>query len=485
MWSATLLAMAITACTAADPGPGAPYAELGDHLMDAHQPEKAEAAYRDAVRREPQNAAAWVGIARALGDQKKYPEELAAARDAAARFPNYAGAHFYVAFALGDNGQPQDAVDAFQRVLKIDPAYPHVHAQLSWTYLQLGEPGKAVDEARAEIAADPKYAFGYKQLGDALTAAGKVEESIPAYEKAAELDPLDPWALKCLADRFNALDRYAEAVKILEQALRKFPSDRVLTLNYATTLQKVGRGAEAGVQLAHAEAMARADAAKDPRDVAARNDVGVALEYQGKLDDARGAYEKVLQMDGVLASDRALADANIASILAKQHKYAEAATYRQRAYELTKQPADLRLLGVAEFCAGHDADALALLDRATTELGPATQSGRYAAIYTHLLALKTGDKDLAARALAIAAGFPENEWPAPAVAYLQGKLPADAVLARAADDDKRTEAHAFIGFHRVFTGDAGGIDDLRWTADHGVPYFLETDMARAYLTRRQ
>lgn len=481
--TALFLSMALAACTAADPGPGAPFTELGDRLMDAHQPEKAEAAYRDALRREPRNAAAAVGIARALGDQKKFPEELAAAREAAARFPNNPAAHFTLAYALGDNGKPQEAISAFQRVVQLDPAYPHVHAQLSWTYLQMGEPAKAVDEARAEVAADPRYAFGYKQLGDALSANGKSEESLPAYEKAAELDPLDPWALKSISDRYNALDRYADAVRTLERALARFPGNRTLTLDYATALQKVGRGAEAHAALVRAEAMARADAAKDPRDVAAQNAIGVALEYQDKLDEARQAYEKVLQMPDLFADDRALAYGNIANVLMKQGRYAQAADYRRRDYEVSKQPADLRLWGVAEFCAGDDAQALSLLDRSTRELGPETLSGRYAAIYTHLLALKTGDKDLAARALAIAAGFPENEWPAPAVAYLQGKLSADAVLARATDDDKRTEAHAFIGFRRVFTGDSGGIEDLRWTADHGVPYFIETDMARGYLAR--
>jgi tetratricopeptide (TPR) repeat protein len=482
--SAILLTTALAACTAADRDPGAPYVDLGNHLMDAHQPEKAEAAFREALRRDPRNAAACVGVARALGDQKKYTEELAAAREAVARFPNDPAAAYQLAFALGDNNQQEEGIKAFQRVLQLDPKYPHVHVQLSWTYLQLGENARAVDEARAEGAADPKYAFGYKQLGDALTAIGKVEESIPVYEKAAELDPQDPWALKSISDRYNTLDRYPDAVRTLEKALARFPGNRTLLIDYATALQKVGRATEAPPVLVRAQRLAEEELARDPRDVSAQNGIGVALEYQGKLDDARAAYEKVLQMPDLFADDRALALSNIASILTKQHKYAEVPSYRRQVYELTKRPANLREWGVAEFCAGNDAQALSLLVRAAQELGADTQSGRYAAIYAHLVALKSGDKDTAARQLALAATAPTDAWPAPAVEYLQGKRSADDALARAADNDQRTEANAYIGFHRVFTGDNGGLQNLRWVAENGVPYYVETDLVKAYLSRQ-
>jgi tetratricopeptide (TPR) repeat protein len=451
--------------------------------MDSHLPEKAEAAFREAVRRDPQDAGAWVGVARALGDERKYPEELAAAREAAARFPRNPDALFYLAFALGDNDKAREAIDTFNKVLVLNPAYPHVHAQLSWTYLQMAEPAKAVAEGRLAVAAEPAYAFAYKQLGDALSAAGKNEESIPVYEKAAELDPSDPWALKCLSARYSGLDRYPEAVKVLERALTKFPDDRALLLDYGQALQKVGRDADAERALGHAEALARQEAAKDPRDVGARNAIGVALEYQGKLDEARRVYEQVLTMEGALATDRAIACSNIANVLWKERKFEEALDYRRRAYELTKQPEDLRMWGVAEFCAGHDQQALSVLERASRELGAETQAGRYAAIYAYLVALKLHDTEAMNGALATARGFPENEWPGPCVAYFQGVLPAARVLERATDNDKRTEAHAFIGFRRLFSGDAGGREDLQWVEKHGVPYFLETAMARAYLSR--
>jgi tetratricopeptide (TPR) repeat protein len=468
-------------------GPGAAWAEQGDELLRAYTTDKAvaeraAAAYREAIRREPGAAGGYKGLARALGTLGDFPAEVAAAREAAERFPRDAEAQFLLAMALGDVGDFPAAVGAFDQAAALEPTMSHLATQRSWTLLQMGELDRAVADAKAGAARDPEDAFAARQLGDALYAAGRFAEAAPAYTRAIALEPSGPWGYKRLADTYHALDQYPQALATLEGAAARFPDHLVLAIDLGVSLQKNGRREAALGQLAKAEGLAARQVAMDSGDVEAINSLGVAQEYQGKLAAARETYGRILTLAKPGTPDHTLALNNIGSVLTKERKYDEATGYYQRAYEASKQPGDLRMWAMSAFNAGHMAEALALVDRWFVVGDAASHGGRYMAIEGYLMALAVPGA-AKERYLALAQKNADADWPAPCVAYLAGMLTEDALLSAAKTNDQQTEARTYVGFKRVFSGDNGGLEQLRWVAANGNPHYVETDHAIAYLVQ--
>jgi tetratricopeptide (TPR) repeat protein len=77
-----------------------------------------------------------------------------------------------------------------------------------------------------------------------------------------------------------------------------------------------------------------------------------------------------------------------------------------------------------------------------------------------------------------------GSWTEKVLDFFQGKLPSGPFLAQAKDNDQRTEAHAYIGFHEALTGRSdSALTHLRWVREHGTKSFSEYGMAVAELKR--
>jgi tetratricopeptide (TPR) repeat protein len=478
------------ACTRVDPAsPAALQIDRGNRLMESYRSNRnvaddAIGAFRSAVRADPNNAEAYVGLSRAYGTARDYATELSTAKDAVRRFPDYPAAHFQLAFALGDNNQFAQAITEFEKVRAMQPGYEHLDVQMSWTYTQLGEHAKAIDAARRAVAREPNYAFGYQQLGEALYAGGKNEEAVAAFQKASALNPSDPWGYKRLADTYNVLDRNRDALAVLQKAVERCPQELVLAIDYGTCLEKNGEHEEGLQQLARAQAIAEQKLAASPNDVQTINSLGVTQEYQGDLDAAAATYSRILAITDKNSSDHTLALSNLGNTSMKAHRYLEAASFFRRAYDISHQPGDQRMIVLSLFCAGNNAEALAEADKWLAANPHATHTGRYMGIHTHVIALGTPGAD-AARYLAVAQELNDPEWPAPCVDYLAGKISDADLLAKATDNDKLTEAHTYIGFKQVFAKNNAGIEHLQWVQKNGNPHYTETDQAIAWLMRNK
>lgn len=77
-----------------------------------------------------------------------------------------------------------------------------------------------------------------------------------------------------------------------------------------------------------------------------------------------------------------------------------------------------------------------------------------------------------------------SSWPYPVIQYLQRKLTADALLALATDNNKQTEAHAYIGMDLSITGEReAALTHLRWVAENGNKNFVEYSLALSEIKR--
>jgi hypothetical protein len=77
-----------------------------------------------------------------------------------------------------------------------------------------------------------------------------------------------------------------------------------------------------------------------------------------------------------------------------------------------------------------------------------------------------------------------SAWPYPVLRYLQRSLAEKEVLALADDNDKLTEAHAYIGLDLSLSNNReAAIPHLRWVKDNGNQRFVEYPLALAELGR--
>lgn len=77
-----------------------------------------------------------------------------------------------------------------------------------------------------------------------------------------------------------------------------------------------------------------------------------------------------------------------------------------------------------------------------------------------------------------------SEWPYPVIHYLQRKVTAPELLALATDNDKLTEAHAYIGLDLSLSGSREeALPHLHWVRENGNKNFIEYPLALAEIER--
>jgi ribosomal protein L35AE/L33A len=78
-----------------------------------------------------------------------------------------------------------------------------------------------------------------------------------------------------------------------------------------------------------------------------------------------------------------------------------------------------------------------------------------------------------------------SQWPGPIISFLRSeKGSADEVLKQATDNDKLTEAHAYLGLVLALNEKrADALTHLRWVKEHGNKGFVEYGMAIAEIDR--
>jgi tetratricopeptide (TPR) repeat protein len=113
------------------------------------------------------------------------------------------------------------------------------------------------------------------------------------------------------------------------------------------------------------------------------------------------------------------------------------------------------------------------------------ESAPYAAFLAALSHRRLGQTAEADAILEQARAVVEHgSWTEKVLDYFQGKLPGGLFLAQAKNDDERTEAHAYIGFHDALAGRSdSALTHLRWVKEHGTKSFSEYGMAVAELKR--
>jgi Flp pilus assembly protein TadD len=267
-------------------------------------------------------ASAWRTQART----REYSSALTMARTVYERWPSAGAAHM-LGTELIEAGYPDEGLSYLRQAA---PRLPPARLDLGVQLFKAGRFGEAIEHLRAFIALEPNLtstrsaellvaqALTIEQrngeaidllrelrrrqpdrgeviglLADAYFAQGAHEDAMRAYRDFLTLNPDHPDALANLGVLYAAAGRLDDAIAQFRRAVRIRPDDFQATVNLAQALLDRGRSEDVD----EAAGLAASLAAGAPTEARARSLLGLAFERQGRLADARAAYEQALALE--------------------------------------------------------------------------------------------------------------------------------------------------------------------------------------------
>jgi tetratricopeptide (TPR) repeat protein len=277
-------------------GPSTEIAPLLPHLGFAYQQlgdyEKAIAAFDEAHRLSPKDAAVAAYLIQAHLSAKKYATAVDLARKAAADNPDDLRFARLEAQALRQNGKPDEAIALLQQTVKKQSDEPASYVALAQLYSDTHHGSDAIrilQEAETKFPDEPSIAF---ELGAAFEKQKRYADAESAFRQVLAKEPDNAPALNylgyMLADRGERLD---ESIGYLKKALEIEPGN-------GSYLDSLGWAYYKSDQLDLAVDNLRKAAEQLKTNSVIQDHYGDALFKLGRYDDAVAAWDRALAGDG-------------------------------------------------------------------------------------------------------------------------------------------------------------------------------------------
>ncbi len=358
-----LLLLAAGACTR-DPAARAERAmATGDAYLSSGKFREANIEYRNAVRAQPDRAAAHYKLARTYAELNDPPNAFAEYARAADLDPSNVDAQLQAGSLLLMAGEFAKARMRAELALKAAPRDPRAHILLGNALAGLNDTARAMKQMQQAIALDPSYAPAYSALGSLQFGSGSHAEAGKSFQQAVELAPKSVDAWLALANYRWAVDDRPGAEKALHDALALDPANvlahRGLALLYL---------AERRFQEAEAEFRTLASRSSDAA-------LALADFYSGmhREDDAL----KVLQGIASDARAREQAQLRIAAIDQLQGRHAEAVAIADKLLNENPRNVDATVLRARLRLAGGDLEAARQDARNAVAADPSSAAAQY------------------------------------------------------------------------------------------------------------
>jgi len=187
---------------------------------------KAAELFQEAIRRDPEYAPAYAGLADSYLTRFDYGQ-------------------------MSWEDSTVQARAAASKALELDDSLAEAHVSLAHILLHEWVWQKAETEFRKALELNPKYVVAHHWYALCLTALGRVEEAVRTMERAQQLDPLSTRINADLGMAYLAAGRYAEAVEQEARTLELAPGSATAHWIRGMALEQMGHfeQAEADMQL--------------------------------------------------------------------------------------------------------------------------------------------------------------------------------------------------------------------------------------------
>ncbi|MGH9577507.1 MAG: tetratricopeptide repeat protein, partial [Terriglobales bacterium] len=190
-----------------------------------------------------------------------------------------------------DAGNLSEACDRYREAVALAPRYPAAHLNLGVGLEAAGDADAALKCYEAVLALDPGNAYASYNLGKLYFVKRAHSQAERHLRAALERKPEFPEALVVLSNLQDARGEYESAAATLEIALRQKPDYAGAWYNYATTLVKLDR-------LAEAEDAARRVIRFDPGFFAGYVFLGDLLRTDARLEEAVEMFSRARRLAG-------------------------------------------------------------------------------------------------------------------------------------------------------------------------------------------
>jgi len=259
------------------------------------------------------------------------------------RAPMESATHSESAFAAFQSAeslmkQPNDtglqpAIEEYKQAVDLDPKYATAYAKLGVAYCRLAalqhDPG-ALDLARRNcetaLNLNPNEVDSHAAMAWVLQHTGDNQGALKEFGRALSLDPTDPVTLVWQAQLYAKLNRWQDAERTLQRVLALRPNNWIAYNELGFALNSQGKYSDAIDQF-------RAACVAAPGSSMAFSNLGTVYMQLGHFAEAIEYLKKSLSL-----KPNALAAANISSALRAQGKATDALPYAQKAVSL--DPAD-------------------------------------------------------------------------------------------------------------------------------------------------
>jgi len=389
-WVIGAVVLLASACARDPKQAAAKFVASGDAFVARQQFKEATIEYRNALERQPRDAAIEVKLAHAYEQAKDVPAAYRHYLRATELDERRIDARAWLAEFLVRNGQFDEARRHARAVLEIDPKQVQALIVLASAEAAMRDRGAALEWVQKALAIDPSSATAHSLLGALELGAGDRARAKAAFVKATELAPSSPDAWIALAQFDVATGEFAAAEKALTKALDVASDKAGVHRLIAMFDVGVGRAAEAEPhlkQVAEAGASGRilladyyAAAARNSEALAEldrvvadktapRETVALAHLRRAAVRHTTGERDKAHQeLARLFDNDQLGADAHVLKaqlIMRERGDLGEALTHAREA--MTRRPNDpavLYVLATVHLARGDLAEAEAPLRRA-------------------------------------------------------------------------------------------------------------------------
>ncbi len=198
--------------------------EWGELFLEKYDRQEALKSFQAAVKADPQNVRAMLGLAKVVGDDDA-PAAQKALEQVLALNPSYVPAHLYVAELALDNRRRDEARESVKKALAINSNSLEARSLEAAIAILEGRPADFQAEADAVLRVNANYGDFYRVAGSQLAQNYRFEEGLVQTRRALQLDPENNAARTDLGMTLLRLGDEGEAKRELEVAFKADPFD--------------------------------------------------------------------------------------------------------------------------------------------------------------------------------------------------------------------------------------------------------------------
>jgi tetratricopeptide (TPR) repeat protein len=200
-------------------------ARRGAGLLREHQYEPAAAAYREALRLDPDIPEAWAGLALLFEQQGRHEEASAAYREVARLKPDDAVAWYNLGVVHRKLGQHARATFAYREAIRLDAKMAEAWHGLGLAHAGQGQRDDAIAAQRQAVQIRADFAAAWLSLASLYEHAEEDAEAVAAYREALRARPDHAGAWYNLAVLYRERGQLEDATAAFLEAIRRRPRD--------------------------------------------------------------------------------------------------------------------------------------------------------------------------------------------------------------------------------------------------------------------